>query len=89
MGWGGVTAWKHMPKLWKEIKKAKREEGLWFVLQQEWDKCKSKLDIQFYNIYLSEEILMTLWKVIFTKSDRTAFTTSKSCLSPLVLMPRP
>ena len=45
MGWCGVTTWQYMPRIWKAIKKARTDKDLRFILQQEWDKYKTRLNV--------------------------------------------
>ncbi len=87
MGWCGFMAWKDMPQIWKDIKKAKSNEDLRVILAQYWDKHQGNLNVQYYSIYWIEEILTAMKKVIFTKSDRATYKMSESFLSPLLLMP--
>ncbi len=80
--------WQYMSHIWKATKKAITDKDFRFILQQEWDKYKTRIDVQFYNIYWCEDILMALRKVILTKSARATFTTSKTCISLLLIMPQ-
>lgn len=38
MGWCGMSQWKDMPCIWKEIEKTKMGEDLHVTLSQQWAK---------------------------------------------------
>ncbi len=57
MGFCGVTSWKDVPGIWKEIETTKSDEDLCSVLQRHWDKNKMNLDVLLYSIYWGEELM--------------------------------
>ena len=88
MGLYNKTSWDSVPPLWKAIESTKTESDLRRILDREWIKNSTNINIQYYKIYWCGDLLVAIRKVEFTESGGAAFLTSELGLSLLQLMPR-
>ena len=82
------TLWSDVHRIWKKIELTKNEADLRRILDKEWGKHATNLNIMYYKIYWSDELLMVIRKVAFTESGEATFLTSEMELSLLQMMPR-
>ena len=66
----------------------KNEADLRRILDREWGKHAKNINIQYYRIYWSDELLTAIRKVEFTELGEATFPTSEMGLSLLQLIPR-
>ena len=60
--------WASVPPLWKDIEATKTESDLRRILEKEWNKNSMNINIQYYRIHWSDNLLIAIRKVEFTKS---------------------
>lgn len=88
MGLCRERRWTDVPAIWKEIEGTKSEADLRKVLSKYWLEYRVDLNVQFYDMFWSDEMLKAIRTVDFVESDMATFLTSESGLSLLQLMPR-
>ena len=69
------------------IKATKTDTDLLRIPDKEWGKHATNINIQFYKIYWSDDLLTAIRKVEFTELGEATFPTSEMGLSLLQLLP--
>ena len=88
LGFCGVTSWKDIHPIWTKIEATKNEANLQRILDKEWGKHASDLNLMHYKVYWTDELLSSIRTVEFTESGKATFLTSEMGLSVLQMMPR-
>ena len=86
-GWNGVTTWKDVPEIWKQIKQSKSDSDLRRVLTKAFQRFEDNINLDFHRIYWVDKSMESLRKVELVVMDHYLFLTSEEGLSILLLMP--
>ena len=86
-GWSGVTTWKDVPDIWKQIERSKLDSDLRRVLTEAFKRFEEDINLDFHRIYWVDKLMESLRKVELAAMDHCSFLTSEEGLSILLLMP--
>ena len=75
------------PPLWNDIDSTRIEANLCYILDREWNKNSTNINIQYYKIYWSDDLLTAIRKVEFTELGEAIFLTSELGIRLLQLLP--